>query len=158
MRTTVPAVGLLLCSQLKVLNATALNFLKTPSFNLTVQAYLSGSSSTFTNAQVTVILTPVLTAPVVLQQSMSVPQLSPDGTPLGKLNYTSRLPMNVSWSIGVDTSGGLFSVDPVSGVVSVAVNGSAGLNYFGSVNLFTLGITATSTIQVRIASLFEHTV
>ena len=122
---------------------------------MTVQAYLSGSPSSFTNAQVTVILTPVLTAPIVLPQSMSVPQLSPAGTPLGKLNYTSRLPMNVSWSIGVDTSGGLFSVDPVSGVVTVAVNGSAGLNYFGPANLFTLGITATSTIQVWIACVPE---
>jgi hypothetical protein len=138
------------CSgQIKVLNESALDFLVTPSFNLTVQVYLSSSPSSFTNAGVAIFLTPVATPPTVSAQFLTVPEHSLPGIVLGVLNYTSRLPMNVTWSLGVDTSGGLFDVDPTTGIVSVSnLTTYSSLDYFGPATIFSLSVTATDVLSL----------
>lgn len=138
------------CSQLKVLNSSALNYLSQPIFNLTVKAYLSDLSSSFTLATVTVVLTPVPTAPVVALQMLTVPAHAPPGTVLGVLNYTARLPINVTWSYGVDTSNGLFAIDGPTGIVTVGPNTTASnISFFSATTSYSLLVTATGTTLVR---------
>lgn len=116
-----------------------------PVYYLTIQAYLAGAQSTsFTNANVTIVLTPVLTTPDVPTQTFYLAQHSAPLRTVGQLGFTSRLPMNVTWAIVADSSGGLFTAS-TSGVVSVAnVSGvSSSLDFFASPNTFTLAVSAT---------------
>ena len=133
-----------------VLNASALDIIAQPKFNLTVQATLSGVSSSFTQASVVITLTPVSTNPIVLPQQLTVPERSLPGVILGTLNYTSRLPQNVSWTVGLDTSGGMFNIDGQTGIVSVAFNNSGVLNFFGAINVYSLSVTATDALSASI--------
>jgi hypothetical protein len=149
-----PATG-----EISVANAAALDYETTPSFALTVQV-TDGGGLTDT-ATVTVGLTNVNEAPVVADQGFTAAENSANGTVVGTVASSDVDAGDTrSYAITGGNTGGAFTINPISGALSVA--NTAALD-FETTPSFTLtvqvtdagGLVQTSTVSVDLADIAE---
>jgi hypothetical protein len=126
-----------------------------PVYTLTVTAYIAGFEAiSYTSANCTVTLVPVPLPPVVAPQVFMVAEGAPAGTFVGRMNFTSHLPMTVAWTWSIDSSSGAFVINPTSGIITVANStAAAALRYYTFPNRFDNLVLATSVSNPPLASL-----
>jgi hypothetical protein len=112
--------------QITVANSAALNFEAIPSFTLTVRGTDSGGLSA--DGTVTVSLTNVNEAPLIAGATFSVPENSANGKAVGSVVGSDPDAGDVvTFSITGGNATGAFSIDPITGQITVA--NSAALNF-----------------------------
>ncbi|NVO19613.1 MAG: T9SS type A sorting domain-containing protein [Bacteroidetes bacterium] len=113
---------------LTVANSTALNFEVTPSFSLVVKVQDNATSSLSSQATITVNLINLNEPPVIATQYFNINENTPNSTIVGTvLASDPDAGQSLTYSILAGNTGGAFSINSTTGVLSVA--NSAALNY-----------------------------
>ncbi len=114
---------------LRVSNFNMLDFETTPSFTLIVRVQDNGFGNLSSQANIIVSLINVNEAPVISNQTFTIPEYSSNGTPVGTVLATDQdAGQTKTFSIIWGNIGNTFSIDAATGVLSVL--NSSSLNYF----------------------------
>ena len=113
---------------LSVANSNALDFENTPSFALIIKVHDNGVGNLSSQAIITISLTDINEVPVITNQSFSVDENSPNGTLAGTISASDPdAGQTRTFSIVSGNTGGAFSINAISGILTVA--NLAELNY-----------------------------
>jgi len=106
---------------LTVANAASLNYEVTPVFDLVVQVQDNGENNLNSQAAVTIILINQNEPPLILNQQFAIPAGSPSGYIVGYVEAIDPdLGQSLSYSILSGNTGGAFSLNPSTGLLTVA--------------------------------------
>jgi parallel beta-helix repeat protein len=112
-----------------VATSSALNFLVNPVFNLIVQVTDNGTGNLFDDATITInLIQSTNQPPVILNQSFTVNEHSPDGTIAGTVVASDpNAGQTLNFSIISGNTGNAFAINPSTGTLIIA--DSAAVNY-----------------------------
>jgi len=152
--------------EITVANSAALNYEVNPTFTLTVQATDNGTPPASGTGTVTINLVNVNEAPVVPNQTFSVPENSPNGTLVGTVSATDEdAGQTLTYSIISGNTNGTFMINSANGKITIANNA---LVDHELVNTWTLtvkvqdngspSLSTTATITINITDVNESPV
>ncbi len=113
-------------------------------YTIPVRAYIAGNTGVYTEQNITITVLPVPTPPNVPAQTMAIKEHSPALTYCGQLNFTNQLPINVTWTLALDGSNGLFIVKPNGQVFVANISNAVTALTYANANSWQLLVTATT--------------
>ena len=143
-----PSVGNLFyvdsCSGQVKLRQPGIDYERVKNYTLSVRAFILGFDTARTDQLIRVDVIDVDEAPIIRDSTVFLPENSPNGTVFSAPAWSDPEGSVVTWVLDVDSSGGAFSMNAVTGNLTVSGRLPERLNYelFGS-SPYELQVTAT---------------